>query len=694
MRVCNGVPVLLFLLLATGRAASESALSRGTYQAVLENLERESSTSTCYMEAVKDLKEGCSDSGHLAEDAKQQLAVRLANCRFAADGLPQYTSAAVMAQEAKEGKTVAYNTYTMNFINVEIICLGLSQRFFQRSATRAADHLIAASRQSAEDLVAMADSVDSMKRKTDDMSQRMAENSEKLLQQVDEVHTRIDLFNEEQETRMRSLSNSIEHSQKHIVTLAGQTDNIAHNLHKVEVSARQLSVSQETFGVIIRNVEFVATRVLGSVFSVESFLYFLVALLFSYLTTTTTRTNSCRFPVICLGLANLLVEGALDQTLVDRYDKIWLSRKVFSTVAVALLVVAWWTYRDPQTERMLTINRSVTTVLRKQRRLNKRVKKTERTQAAILQRISDEAANVQTVIKAAASQPSSSRFAFVGGGQTAGLLEDQQPAQGGAGTTFSFAAASGFGSPSNPNTQQQQQQQQQQQPSLFGGAGRLSFGGFFGKQAAAETPRRQPSIEREPPSRHRSASPIPTRESTPELASRPYDPYVVADGAPLRNAEDPPRRASPPAEVKRSTSRPVAAAPREFAVEHTSCRFAVRRHVSWTEWLLGTSVKECVRAASVERPSESPGRSLASDDASDNASDDGEPDRAQSASVPPATTFLPEDDPEDADEVDDEDDGEAEDDDDEDDDEPSCDIVEDGNEDDEDDDDDDEDVLQ
>ena len=82
----------------------------------------EGKRSGCWLEAVGRLRDGChrtdpdSQEPVMSEEERKQVALDFTNCQFEDDGLPTYSDTALMAEHAREGKTLAYSVFTHHLV--------------------------------------------------------------------------------------------------------------------------------------------------------------------------------------------------------------------------------------------------------------------------------------------------------------------------------------------------------------------------------------------------------------------------------------------------------------------------------------------------------------------------------------------------------------------------------------------------
>eukprot|EP01063_Lacrimia_lanifica_P020708 TRINITY_DN2800_c1_g1_i1.p1 TRINITY_DN2800_c1_g1~~TRINITY_DN2800_c1_g1_i1.p1 ORF type:complete len:587 (+),score=210.99 TRINITY_DN2800_c1_g1_i1:77-1837(+) len=326
----------------------------------------EGKRTTCYLDAVAALKEGCDGTdGPMGEQARKKLALEFANCQFDEDGLPVHKTVETMAALAQDGETLAYSVYTYHMVNVELICISLSQQLLQVESRAAAKALAQATQESTAQLQKAQRTIRGVENTAVLVKASLEEHRDDMADGLRTVGARqvllqrsIDEAAAVMQERVDDLNARIAHGQQRLEGLAAQSESISRNLMKVEVSAQQLHYSQTSMAMVVDNVKFVVTQLLGSVDSLKSLMYFSAAIVFVVLATTPQPTRSARLGMFATFAANLAAEqyiaevedfqlAALPYPMTK--DAVYsYCRWVFACAAAGHLLKTWWSYRDPQ----------------------------------------------------------------------------------------------------------------------------------------------------------------------------------------------------------------------------------------------------------------------------------------------------------------------------------------------------------
>ncbi|XP_038067892.1 uncharacterized protein LOC119737533 isoform X2 [Patiria miniata] len=286
----------------------------------------------CWTRALEEINEGCK---RLTDDEQSYLALTFANCHLEKAGLPSYpcesgTTDIQTCLSQLRGDAVAFNAYTEFFTHTQDICFFLQSQVWHEQTEQTVSRLA----QSSEDVAVKMEV-------TGKLQEEMIEKQGASLMQQDLI-----LQNEEK------LRDALQTSSQDIKNVFAEMKDQTQN---------QQRLFEETFS----RVGDIQRLILGEFSWFNSLLFFAAAVLIAYIVTSAPRTSGARLWLFIILGVDLVVERGVFQVVggdqAQLYDHMWFCRKCFCAIALVVLFVCAYRYKD-----LATVNNMLLLEIRRQ----------------------------------------------------------------------------------------------------------------------------------------------------------------------------------------------------------------------------------------------------------------------------------------------------------------------------------------
>ncbi|XP_066283876.1 uncharacterized protein [Branchiostoma lanceolatum] len=274
----------------------------------------------CWTTALARVESGCK---RLTDDEQSRMAIAFANCHLAKSGRRDY--------QCKPGQTIqectqdmddlAFSTYTEFFTHTQNICFFLQNQVWQESTERTVSML--------------------------------ADNSDKVAQKLEVTAEMQEMVIARQNASLKKQEDILRHEEALRETLKSSTQNVQAAFDQMRQSARE---QKALFGEVFGRIEDLQAMVLGEFTGFYTLVFITLSAIIIYMLTSTPRTSSARFWMFLILLLNAGMERLIaNRTVLETdgpnatelvYERLWFCRKFFCMVAMTVLAVCSYRYKD------------------------------------------------------------------------------------------------------------------------------------------------------------------------------------------------------------------------------------------------------------------------------------------------------------------------------------------------------------
>ncbi|XP_078597051.1 uncharacterized protein LOC144873511 isoform X1 [Branchiostoma floridae x Branchiostoma japonicum] len=274
----------------------------------------------CWTTALARVESGCKS---LTDDQQSRMAIAFANCHLAKSGKRDY--------ECKPGQTIqectqdmddlAFSTYTEFFTHTQNICFFLQNQVWQENTERTVSML--------------------------------ADNSDKVAHKLEVTAEMQEMVIARQNASLKKQEDILRHEEALRKTLKSSTENVQAAFDQMKQSARE---QRALFGEVFGRIEDLQAMVLGEFTGFYTLVFITLSAIIIYMLTSTPRTSSARFWMFLVLLLNAGMERLIaNRTVLDSegqnatelvYERLWFCRKFFCMVAMTVLAVCSYRYKD------------------------------------------------------------------------------------------------------------------------------------------------------------------------------------------------------------------------------------------------------------------------------------------------------------------------------------------------------------
>ncbi|XP_033099249.1 uncharacterized protein LOC117102906 [Anneissia japonica] len=257
---------------------------------------------------------------HLTDDEQSRLALLFANCHLQKAQIPPYhcdDGEDISDCLAKmRSDVIAFNAYTEFFTHTQNICFFLQNQIWHE--------------------------------RTEDTVSRLATSSESVAEQLE---TTSELQDKMMQRQSQSLANqeAIIKNEKYLqMALHQSSQDLQQVFNDMKISTKeQKQLFEETF----QRVSDVQRVILGEFTSFHSLLFYVLAAAVVYMLTSTSRSSGARLYIFVILIINAAVERAIFYYSLNvgqdiLYQRMWMSRKLFCTIATVMWMAFIYLYRD------------------------------------------------------------------------------------------------------------------------------------------------------------------------------------------------------------------------------------------------------------------------------------------------------------------------------------------------------------
>lgn len=230
---------------------------------------------TCWTQALTELENGCKE---LSDDTQHRLALMFANCFLLKTGRKTYKCKPndELAECTKHMSSEAYNVYIEFFTHTQNICFFLQAQLWQEL--------------------------------TEDSISRLKDNSDFVAQQIEDSSIAQSELLKKQNISIENQEIILQHGSKLQKALRDSTVDVNKMLIEFKSSTTE---QRELIFEVFDKVNVLQNVVMGEFTGVYSLIFYAVAILISYLLTSTARTSGARFWLFVLMTINIVMERSL-----------------------------------------------------------------------------------------------------------------------------------------------------------------------------------------------------------------------------------------------------------------------------------------------------------------------------------------------------------------------------------------------
>ncbi|XP_078677052.1 uncharacterized protein LOC144913860 isoform X2 [Branchiostoma floridae x Branchiostoma belcheri] len=275
---------------------------------------------TCWTTALARVETGCK---RLTDDEQSRMAIAFANCHLAKSGKRDYACkpGQTIQECTQDMDDLAFSTYTEFFTHTQNICFFLQNQVWQESTERTVSML--------------------------------ADNSDKVAHKLELTAEMQEMVIARQNASLKKQEDILRHEEALRKTLKSSTENVQAAFDQMKQSARE---QRALFGEVFGRIEDLQAMVLGEFTGFYTLVFITLSAIIIYMLTSTPRTSSARFWMFLILLLNAGMERLIaNRTVLEAdgqsatelvYERLWFCRKFFCMVAMTVLAVCSYRYKD------------------------------------------------------------------------------------------------------------------------------------------------------------------------------------------------------------------------------------------------------------------------------------------------------------------------------------------------------------